>query len=269
MSVSLDEPGPVTETNVTEIAPRLFLGDKRVAQDKAYLKDHGLTHIVNVTTEIRNYFEKEPPFKYLQCPVMDSELADLGKYFVATGRFIHEAITTGGSVLVHCKQGVSRSTSVVIAYLMKYQAMNLSQAYQHVKRKREQANPNQNFLVQLVRYGNDHCSSSGGAAASGGKKVEAAAARDEGDASSAPPKASEVGDSSLSKRARDTVAGPALPTPAAASTTKTVPENPAASAKRARVANCSLPPGYVAPPPDSPPAKDTVSANERAPEAQN
>ncbi len=119
MSVSIDDHEPITAVNVTQILPHLYLGDKRVAQDLGYLKENGLTYIVNATSEIRNYFEKEEPFHYYQCPVMDTELADLGKHFVATGKFINEAITLGASVLVHCKQGVSRSTSVVIAYLMK------------------------------------------------------------------------------------------------------------------------------------------------------
>ena len=61
--------GPVTEANIIEILPKLFLGDKRVAQDLEYLQAHGLTHVVNVTQEIRNYFEKEANFFYLQCPV--------------------------------------------------------------------------------------------------------------------------------------------------------------------------------------------------------
>jgi protein-tyrosine phosphatase len=32
--------------------------------------------------------------------------------------FIHKALSSGGRILVHCSQGVSRSATLVIAYMM-------------------------------------------------------------------------------------------------------------------------------------------------------
>lgn len=57
-----------------------------------------------------------------------------------------------GRTLVHCVAGVSRSSSICIAYLMKYQNMPLDQAYRHCKRCRSVVHPNIGFFKQLVDY---------------------------------------------------------------------------------------------------------------------
>ena len=69
-----------------------------------------------------------------------------------TGEFIRGAIEGGGQVLVHCFAGVSRSASVVIAYLMRYHNMTYSQACAHVRDRRPWINPNPGFVNQLKRY---------------------------------------------------------------------------------------------------------------------
>lgn len=57
-----------------------------------------------------------------------------------------------GRILVHCSKGVSRSTSMVVAYLMKIQDMSFDEALQFVSEKRPVANPNASFRRQLQEY---------------------------------------------------------------------------------------------------------------------
>lgn len=54
--------------------------------------------------------------------------------------------------LVHCKMGVSRSASTVIAYAMKEYGWSLEKAYSFVKQKRNIAQPNPAFMKQLAEY---------------------------------------------------------------------------------------------------------------------
>jgi len=48
--------------------------------------------------------------------------------------------------------GKSRSTTFVVAYLMKIRKMNLNNALDHVRKCRKIASPNSNFIRQLNEY---------------------------------------------------------------------------------------------------------------------
>lgn len=82
----------------------------------------------------------------------DSPYARLDAYFDLVADKIKETNGKGGKTLVHCVAGVSRSASLVCAYLIKYDAMSLRQAYQYVKAVRPIIRPNVGFWKQLIDY---------------------------------------------------------------------------------------------------------------------
>ena len=129
----------------------LFLGSVGAAYTHASLKTRKVTHILSVCECLPPKFPEE--FTYKVVEIMDEPSARLSAHFKDTGAFIHEAIQNGGVVLVHCFAGVSRSSSVVIAYLMRYHGMSYMQAYSHVKARRPWICPNYGFVNQLKRYG--------------------------------------------------------------------------------------------------------------------
>ena len=85
-----------------------------------------ITHILNVTADIPCYHQgdKELNIKYSQIFVDDHVNEDISIYFDEATSFINNALQNGDNnnnrVLVHCRQGISLSSSFVIAYLMKY-----------------------------------------------------------------------------------------------------------------------------------------------------
>jgi protein-tyrosine phosphatase len=68
-----------------------------------------------VAAGIKPLFPKD--FTYKVINVADVSSTNLLRHFPAAIQFIKEGVQQGG-ILIHCFAGVSRSASVVIAYLM-------------------------------------------------------------------------------------------------------------------------------------------------------
>ncbi|XP_073943954.1 protein phosphatase Slingshot isoform X2 [Choristoneura fumiferana] len=134
----------------TEIFEHVYLGSEWNASNLEELQRNGVRHILNVTREIDNFFPGV--FDYLNIRVYDDEKTDLLKHWDNTFKYINKARNEGSKVLVHCKMGISRSASVVIAYAMKAYNWNFDKALKHVKAKRNCIKPNTNFLNQLETY---------------------------------------------------------------------------------------------------------------------
>ena len=73
-------------------------------------------------------------------------------FFEETNKFMNDCKLNGGALLVHCKLGISRSATFVIAYLIKFYRFTAKSAFIFVKQKRKQIKPNLGFMRQLERY---------------------------------------------------------------------------------------------------------------------
>lgn len=66
--------------------------------------------------------------------------------------FIEEARKNNRAILINCQQGISRSASLVIAYVMKSSGMRAWEAYDYVKERAAHISPNIQFMGQLVEF---------------------------------------------------------------------------------------------------------------------
>jgi hypothetical protein len=46
-----------------EVLPRLFIGNKRVAQNKEWLQSNDVAYVLNITREVANFYEPEITYK--------------------------------------------------------------------------------------------------------------------------------------------------------------------------------------------------------------
>nr|XP_055036680.1 protein phosphatase Slingshot homolog 2b isoform X1 [Misgurnus anguillicaudatus] len=134
----------------TEIFEHVYLGSEWNASNLEELQNSGVQYILNVTREIDNFFPNL--FEYHNIRVYDEEATDLLAYWNDTYKFISRAKKAGAKCLVHCKMGVSRSASTVIAYAMKEYGWDLEQAFEYVKERRAVTKPNPSFMRQLEEY---------------------------------------------------------------------------------------------------------------------
>ncbi|KAM3592169.1 uncharacterized protein V6R79_013931 [Siganus canaliculatus] len=126
---------------------------KSVANDRYSLWKLGITHVVNAAHG-RMHCQGSHDFygstaDYYGVPADDSPSFDLSRYFFPSADYIQSALDTGSArVFVHCAVGVSRSASLVLAYLMIHHHYSLLEAINKVKERRW-IFPNRGFLKQL------------------------------------------------------------------------------------------------------------------------
>uniref|UniRef100_A0A8C9SYK0 Dual specificity protein phosphatase n=2 Tax=Scleropages formosus TaxID=113540 RepID=A0A8C9SYK0_SCLFO len=137
-----------------EVRPRIYIGDMWAAKDKRMLQSHGISHVLNAADGKFNVctgpaFYRDTGIAYHGVEAFDMPSFDMTPFFYSAARFIKEALSTPTSkVLVHCAMGLSRSSTLVLAYLMIHEHMTLPEAIAAVAKHRNIC-PNSGFLEQL------------------------------------------------------------------------------------------------------------------------
>lgn len=144
-------PYPLRPPSASEIMPRLYVSDLAFAENPAALASLGITHVLSA---MRGYVALPPlPLHRAQFPLDDLPFSELAAHLPHTTAFVRGALSDPSArVLVHCVEGVSRSTSVVAAYLIAEFGWTTGQAVQYVKSRRRAAEPNFGFVQQLQEY---------------------------------------------------------------------------------------------------------------------
>lgn len=150
---------------MNEIIPGLYLGDIFAARNPSYLRNHGVTHILTIARGslglLSSTFESNDtgaPFKHRQIELDDLPDEKLLDHLENGVDFIDSVLSgnfsegEGCKVLVHCLQGMSRSTSFVIAYLVWKNKVTVGNALEMVQEKRKKARPNSGFYRQLLEW---------------------------------------------------------------------------------------------------------------------
>lgn len=130
---------------------KIFISGFKVAQKLQSLENSGITHVINTAGDYCTN-PHQHKFQYLTLYIKDSKSENIECIFYTCFDFIDQAIKSNGKVLVHCVQGVSRSVTVCIAYLMYAERMKFHQAMKVVKKGRGIASPNIGFIAQLMMF---------------------------------------------------------------------------------------------------------------------
>ncbi|XP_041984012.1 dual specificity protein phosphatase 1B-like [Aricia agestis] len=140
-----------TQACYSQIIPGLYLSNARAAADKEVLRRLSITHILTVENRKLPRSALEDGISNLFIKASDTSDTNLLRYFPLSNSFIDEGLSKG-NVIVHCHFGVSRSATLVIAYLMYKYRLPFDQAYNIVKQRRKFIHPNPGFVRQLKQY---------------------------------------------------------------------------------------------------------------------
>jgi hypothetical protein len=137
----------------SKILEGLYLGSDVVARSRSTLHAHGITHVLNCAgVACPEYHAPDSTLTYRTLFLYDSPHQELGAVLYESLAFVADALASGGKVFVHCQQGVSRSASLVIAYVMWTRGLNFLDAHTLVKEARGVAEPNAGFVCALVAF---------------------------------------------------------------------------------------------------------------------
>lgn len=148
---------------ISKILDNLYLGSHSDAQDGQLLKLLGIRRVLNMAVECDDTEATKLGLQVLSFPLEDHSDQPIREYFERAISFIREGLEKENPepVLVHCRMGVSRSATIIIAYLMCFgtalqglQARKLSyrQAFDWVKNRRPQISPNLGFILSLRAF---------------------------------------------------------------------------------------------------------------------
>jgi protein-tyrosine phosphatase len=134
----------------SQILSYLFIGNFNAARNRNKLKQLGITHIINCCNPKYNPNIFPNDFVYVSIPVHDSRSENILQYFESTSALIEQIQLSGGKILVHCALGISRSVTLVMAYLLKANpTLSVTEILSLVRKSRPCANPNEGFIKQL------------------------------------------------------------------------------------------------------------------------
>ncbi|KAF9363493.1 tyrosine/serine/threonine protein phosphatase pps1 [Mortierella sp. NVP85] len=161
----------------SRILPFLYLGNLAHASNPGLLKSLGIHYVLSVGEEARGLNESSKDMcgnvsisaadtalskantgtrftVKLVDDMFDNGVDSLWNHLENCVAFVDEARKANARVLIHCRVGVSRSATIVIAYLMAHYNLSLVEAYLMVRARRLSViiQPNLLFMYELLQW---------------------------------------------------------------------------------------------------------------------
>jgi predicted protein tyrosine phosphatase/8-oxo-dGTP pyrophosphatase MutT (NUDIX family) len=154
-SCLLESPVAKEGSDFMQIRTGLFLGNQISAQDRSFIQREGITHILNCASNDCPS-DIHPHVQYHNIAIPDECDASLTPSLPQAISFIRNAKKEDGKILVHCEAGISRSVSILIAYLIVEEDKTYRQALTEIQALNPRAQPNPTFVEELRAFSLDH-----------------------------------------------------------------------------------------------------------------
>ena len=127
-----------------QITDNLWLGNASVARNIKLLKANGINKVLSIMNNPPHIYKESDGINLKYINIYDKPRENIIQHFGDCINFIEGK----EKVLIHCIFGKSRSSTIVIAYLMWKEKRSLD-ALNFVNQKRKNAIPNIGFIKQL------------------------------------------------------------------------------------------------------------------------
>ncbi|KAI0720682.1 protein-tyrosine phosphatase-like protein [Cerioporus squamosus] len=138
----------------------LFLGPAAAASNAAFLTSNAISHVISIGHDPPTRLELRIPdpnslagkadeLQYHRLRLVDSAAASPEECVKQAAEILERCRAQKKRVLLHCSAGISRSPTVVVAYLMRHHGMTLKEALYAVISARPAVSPNPHFIEWL------------------------------------------------------------------------------------------------------------------------
>lgn len=132
----------------SEVLGWFFIGNADTAADIMLLEALTIGFILNCTEQVPFASSTTCNCRIGLCDACDQALQPWLSQAIS---FLVKAQESGQGCLVHCSAGISRSSAVVLAYLVVRERFSLGHAWRLLKERHRAARPNIGFITQLLQ----------------------------------------------------------------------------------------------------------------------
>lgn len=126
----------------------LYMGNYFQSLSWETCKAYNFDHVINMGVQAPD--STRVPFSFFN--ILDRENSNILQYFISTTDIIEKYLTKKKNVYVHCYAGISRSSTIVAAYLIRFYRMTTDEAISYIKERRSRIKPNNGFIEQLREW---------------------------------------------------------------------------------------------------------------------
>ena len=151
-----NRPESLQEWDANPIIPNLFLGDFDAAQEAEAIKYFNIKAQLTILNALECRCidqsvikDNDISWKWIKVDDIFHASGFMQPHLKIGTDFIHQQLKDNKCTMVHCWAGVSRSSTMIIAYLMKYQGFIFRDALTFVRKKRSKIHPNGSFVSEL------------------------------------------------------------------------------------------------------------------------
>eukprot|EP01112_Ceratiomyxa_fruticulosa_P023668 TRINITY_DN915_c0_g1_i4.p1 TRINITY_DN915_c0_g1~~TRINITY_DN915_c0_g1_i4.p1 ORF type:complete len:221 (-),score=20.07 TRINITY_DN915_c0_g1_i4:201-863(-) len=134
----------------------LYLGDSVSVNNFEFQRQHNIKYIISLCNSPKDLpkSKRDYPhdYEFLGFEATDLDSYNISQHFEECFEFIERAKSEKKAVLIHCLQGVSRSSTICCAYLMKERGLTTLKSLQFLKQKRPCIVPNCGFMLRLLIF---------------------------------------------------------------------------------------------------------------------
>jgi len=136
---------------------KIYIGRRSNAEVEEEFMDVGFTHCLNVAAEIPiPAFYDVHGIDYLHLNCRDRTDFNILDSLDEGVDYLKKGMDEKGTILCHCREGRSRSSSMVCGYLIKYEHMRMTSALATITARRHLVHPNSAFMAALAQYDEIH-----------------------------------------------------------------------------------------------------------------